>query len=155
MTDRVKFTIFYGMEDEEEIPSGTFPDTREEADEQENAEQVARLDAAWQAVPPCPPPGPPDWIPPGGEVFGIPLAGEFGIPLAGEETAIRRLNGYMTGQYAADPVERNCAVTVDGYVRQEKYDESVNEFNNPKAEVDRPESFLSTVSSRDDETMTI
>lgn len=146
MTDRVEFTIFYGMEDEEEIPSGTFPDTREEADERENAEQVAGLDAAWQAVPPCPPPGLPDWIPPGGEVRA---------PPAGEETVIRRSNGYMTGRYAAGPVERNCAVTVDGYVRREKYDESVNEFNNPKAKVDRPESFPSTVSSRDDETMTI
>lgn len=55
----------------------------------------------------------------------------------------------------ADPVERNRAVTVDGYVRREKHDESVNEFNNLKAEVDRLESFPSTVSSRDDEMMTI
>lgn len=134
MTDRVEFAIFYGMEDEEEIPSGTFPDTREEeADERENAEQAARLDAAWQAVPLCPPPCPPDWIPARGA---------------------RDMEDYRV-LTTADPVERNRSVTVDGYVRREKYDESVNEFNNLKSDVDRPESSPSTVSSRDDEMMTI
>lgn len=53
------------------------------------------------------------------------------------------------------PTERNCTVTIDGYVRQEKYDELVNDFNNLKAKVERLESFLSTVSSPDDEMMTI
>lgn len=152
--------------EEDEIPLGTFPDTQE--DVQESAEQAAEADrclgvttddrllnAAWEAVPP----GPPDvqenlWVPP-----------------AGEETTIRRLNGYMAEWDVADvphawgndyrvltideSPERNCTVTIDGYVRQEKYDELVNEFNNLKAKVDRLESFLSTVSSPDDEMMTI
>ena len=161
------------MEDEEEIPLGTFPETQE--DVQESAEQAAEadrclgvttddrlIDEAWQAVPP----GPVDWVPRGGEIW---------VPPAGEETTIRRLNGYMTERYVADvppawctrnlddyrvltmedPVERNCTVTIDGYVRQEKYDELVNDFNNLKAKVERLESFLSTVSSPDDEMMTI
>lgn len=177
MTDCVKFTIFYGME-EDEIPLGTFPDVQE--DVQESAEQAAEADrclgvttddrllnAAWEAVPP----GPPDvqeehWVPPAGELW---------TPPDGEASIIRRLNGYMTERYVADvppawgtrnlddyrvltmedPVERNCTVTIDGYVRQEKYDELVNDFNNLKAKVDRLESFLSTVSSPDDEMMTI
>lgn len=150
--------------EEDEIPLGTFPETQEEV--QEDPEQAAEADrclgvttddrllnAAWQAVPPGP-----IWTPP-----------------AGEATTLRRLNGYMTERYVADvppawtthdmedyrvltmaePVERNCTVTIDGYVRQEKYDELVNEFNNLKAKVDRLESFLSTVSSPDDEMMTI
>ena len=163
------------MEDEE-IPLGTFPDTQE--DVQENAEQAAEadrclgvttddrlVDAAWQAVPPCPPPGTPDWIPPGGEIW---------VPPAGEEINVRRLNGYMTERYVADvppawgtrnlddyrvltvgEPERNCTITIDGYVRQEKYDELVNDFNNLKAKVERLESFLSTVSPPEDEMMTI
>ena len=173
MTDCVKFTIFYGME-EDEIPLGTFPDTQE--DVQESAEQAAEADrclgvttddrllnAAWEAVPP----GPLDvqeehWVPPAGELW---------TPPDGEASIIRRLNGYMTERYVADvppawgndyrvltvtePDERNCTITIDGYVRQEKYDELVNEFNNLKAKVDRLESFLSTVSSPDDEMMTI
>lgn len=148
------------MEDDE-IPLGTFPNVQE--DVQESAEQAAEadrclgvttderlIDEAWQAVPP----GPPVWVPP-----------------AGEASIIRRLNGYMTERYVAntppawgndyrvltvdEPAERNCTVTIDGYVRQEKYDELVNDFNNLKAKVDRLESFLSTVSSPDDEMMTI
>ena len=150
--------------EEDEIPLGTFPETHE--DVQEDPEQAAEADrclgvttddrllnAAWEAVPP----GPPMWVPP-----------------AGEETTVRRLNGYMTERYVADapawgvrdmddyrvltigePDERNCTITIDGYVRQEKYDELVNDFNNLKAKVDRLESFLSTVSSPDDEMMTI
>ena len=51
--------------------------------------------------------------------------------------------------------ERNCTITIDGYVRQEKYDELVNDFNNLKAKVERLESFLSTVSPPEDEMMTI
>lgn len=175
MTDCVKFTIFYGMEDEEEIPLGTFPETQE--DVQEDPEQTAEADrclgvttderllnAAWEAVPP-------DvqeehWVPPAGEIW---------TPPAGETTTLRRLTGYMTDRYVADvppawgtrnmdeyrvltmdaPAERNCRITIDGYVRQEKYDELVNDFNNLKAKVDRLESFLSTVSSQDDEMMTI
>ena len=162
------------MEDEEEIPLGTFPETQE--DVQESAEQAAEadrclgvttddrlIDEAWQTVPPCPPDVQEEhWVPPGGEIW---------TPPAGEETIIRRLNGYMTERYVADvphawgndyrvltidePAERNCTVTIDGYVKQEKYDELVNEFNNLKAKVDRLESFLSTVSSPDDEMMTI
>ena len=177
MTDCVKFTIFYGME-EDEIPLGTFPETQEDVQEdilQEDPEQAAEADrclgvttddrllnAAWEAVPPTTA----DWVPPGGELW---------VPPDGEETIIRRLSGYMTERYVADvppawgtrnledyrvltidePPERNCTVTIDGYVRQEKYDELVNEFNNLKAKVDRLESFLSTVSSPDDEMMTI
>ena len=164
--------------EEDEIPLGTFPDTQE--DVQESAEQAAEADrclgvttddrllnAAWEAVPP----GPPDvqeehWVPPAGELW---------TPPDGEASTIRRLNGYMTERYVADvppawgtrnledyrvltigePDERNCTITIDGYVKQEKYDELVNEFNNLKAKVDRLESFLSTVSSPDDEMMTI
>lgn len=173
MTDCVKFTIFYGME-EDEIPLGTFPDTQEEV--QESAEQAAEADrclgvttddrllnAGWETVPP----GPPDvqedhWVPPAGEIW---------TPPDGEATTVRRLTGYMTERYVADvppawgndyrvltvgePDERNCTITIDGYVRQEKYDELVNDFNNLKAKVERLESFLSTVSSPDDEMMTI
>lgn len=164
------------MEDDE-IPLGTFPNVQE--DVQESAEQAAEADrclgvtpddrllnAAWEAVPP----GPLDvqeehWVPPAGEIW---------TPPDGEASIIRRLNGYMTERYVADapawgvrnmddyrvltidePAERNCTVTIDGYVRQEKYDELVNDFNNLKAKVDRLESFLSTVSSSDDEMMTI
>lgn len=164
--------------EEDEIPLGTFPETQE--DVQEDPEQAAEADrclgvttddrllnAAWEAVPP----GPPDvqeehWVPPAGELW---------VPPAGEETTVRRLTGYMTERYVADapgpwgarnlddyrvltmaePAERNCTITIDGYVRQEKYDELVNDFNNLKAKVDRLESFLSTVSSPDDEMMTI
>lgn len=147
--------------EEDEIPLGTFPDRQEEeADEQENAEQVARVNAAWETVPPA------DWVPPGGEIW---------VPPEGATTTVRRLNGYMTERYVADvppawgtrnlddyrvltmedPVERNCSITIDGYVRQEKYDELVKDFNNLKAKVDRLESFLSTVSPPDDEMMTI
>ena len=155
--------------EEDEIPLGTFPETPE--DVQESAEQAAEadrclgvtaddrlIDEAWQAVPPTTP----DWVPPGGELW---------VPPAGEASIIRRLNGYMTERYVADvppawendyrvltidePAERNCTITIDGYVRQEKYDELVNEFNNLKAKVDRLESFLSTVSSPDDEMMSI
>ena len=173
MTDCVKFTIFYDME-EDEIPLGTFPETQE--DVQESAEPAAEadrclgvttderlIDEAWEAVPP----GPLDvqeehWVPPAGEIW---------TPPDGEASIIRRLNGYMTERYVADvnpawgndyrvltvdePAERNCTITIDGYVKQEKYDELVNEFNNLKAKVDRLESFLSTVSSPDDEMMTI
>ena len=169
--------------EEDEIPLGTFPETQEDVQEdilQEDPEQAAEADrclgvttddrllnAAWEAVPP----GPPDvqeehWVPPAGELW---------TPPDGEASIIRRLNGYMTERYVADvppawgtrnlddyrvltmedPVERNCTVTIDGYVRQEKYDELVNDFNNLKAKVDRLESFLSTVSSPDDEMMTI
>lgn len=162
--------------EEDEIPLGTFPDTQ--ADVQESVEQSAEadrclgvttderlIDAAWRAVSPGPP-GPVNWIPPGGELW---------VPPDGETTTVRRLNGYMTERYEADvppawttrnmedyrvltvgePAERNCTITIDGYVRQEKYDELVNDFNNLKAKVDRLESFLSTVSSPDDEMMTI
>lgn len=180
MTDCVKFAIFYGME-EDEIPLGTFPDTQE--DVQESVEQTAeadrclgvteadRLEAAWEAVPP----DPPMWVPPGGEIFRAPPDPPMWVPPAGEEIPVRRLNGYMTERYVADvppawctrnlddyrvltvddSVERNCTITIDGYVRQEKYDELVNDFNNLKAKVERLESFLSTVSSPDDEMMTI
>ena len=131
--------------EEDEIPLGTFPETQE--DVQEDPEQAAEADrclgvttddrllyAAWEAVPP----GPPDvqenlWTPPDGEA-----------------SIIRRR--VLTVE---DPAERNCTITIDGYVRQEKYDELVNDFNNLKAKVDRLESFLSTVSSPDDEMMTI
>lgn len=159
--------------EEDEIPLGTFPDTQE--DIQEDLEQAAEadrclgvttddrlVDEAWQAVPP----DLPDWIPPGGEIW---------TPPDGETTTVRRLTGYMTERYVADvppawtthnmedyrvltmaePTERNCSITIDGYVRQEKYDELVNDFNNLKAKVDRLESFLSTVSPPDDEMMTI
>lgn len=162
--------------EEDEIPLGTFPDVQE--DVQEDPEQAAEADRclgvttderltdeAWQAVPPGPP-GPVDWVPPAGELW---------TPPDGEASIIRRLNGYMTERYVADvppawgtrnmedyrvltmaePAERNCSITIDGYVRQEKYDELVNDFNNLKAKVDRLESFLSTVSSPDDEMMTI
>ena len=140
--------------EEDEIPLGTFPDTQEAPEPPTEAE---RLEAAWEAVPP----GLPNWIPPGGEIW---------TPPAGEETTIRRLTGYMTERYEADvppawgadyrvltvgEPERNCSITIDGYVRQEKYDELVNDFNNLKAKVDRLEAFLSTVSSPDDEMMTI
>lgn len=176
MTGCVKFTIFYGMEDDE-IPLGTFPDTQEDilADVQECVEQTTEADrclgvttdnrllnAGWETVPT----GPVDWVPPGGEIW---------TPPDGEETTVRRLTGYMSERYAADapepwgarnledyrvltmgePAERNCTITIDGYVRQEKYDELVNDFNNLKAKVDRLESFLSTVSSPDDEMMSI
>lgn len=164
--------------EEDEIPLGTFPDTQE--DVQESVEQAAEADrclgvttddrlvnAGWEEVPP----GPLDvqenlWVPPGGEIW---------TPPAGEETTVRRLTGYMSERYAADapvtwtthnmedyrvltmdePAERNCTITIDGYVKQEKYDELVNDFNNLKAKVDRLESFLSTVSSPDDEMMSI
>lgn len=103
--------------------------------------------------------------PPGGEIY---------VPSVGEEITVRRLNGYMTEQHVADvppgwvirdmedyrilttgEPERNCSMVIDGYVRQEKYDELVNDFNNLKAKVDRLESFLSTVSSPDEEMMLI
>lgn len=156
--------------EEDEIPLGTFPETQE--DVQEDPEQAAEADrclgvttddrllnAAWEAVPP----GPPD------------VQEEHWTPPDGEASIIRRLTGYMTERYVADapgpwgarnlddyrvltvedPAERNCTITIDGYVKQEKYDELVNDFNNLKAKVDRLESFLSTVSSPDDEMMTI
>ena len=134
------------------------------------------VNAGWEEVPPAPTPGgevftweptnTSDWVPPGGEIWA---------PPAGEATTVRRLTGYMTERYMADvppawttrnledyrvltmgePAERNCTITIDGYVKQEKYDELVNDFNNLKAKVDRLESFLSTVSSPDDEMMTI
>lgn len=143
--------------EEDEIPLGTFPDNQEEV--QEDPEQAAEADrclgvttddrlinAAWETVPP-----------------------------EGATTTVRRLNGYMTERYVTDalpawgtrdmedyrvltmedPVERSCSITIDGYVRQEKYDELVKDFNNLKAKVERLESFLSTVSSPDDEMMTI
>lgn len=153
--------------EEDEIPLGTFPDTQEEVQEDPEPTEADRIDEAWQTVPP----GPLDvqeehWVPPAGELW---------TPPDGEASIIRRLNGYMTERYVADvppawgtrnmedyrvltmaePAERNCTITIDGYVRQEKYDELVNEFNNLKAKVDRLESFLSTVSSPDDEMMTI
>lgn len=165
--------------EEDEIPLGTFPDTQE--DVQESVEQAAEADrclgvttddrllnAAWEEVPPTPIPG--------GEVFTWePLNPPLWVPPAGEETTVRRLTGYMTERYVADapgpwgvrnlddyrvltveePAERNCTITIDGYVRQEKYDELVNDFNNLKAKVDRLESFLSTVSTPDDEIMAI
>lgn len=154
--------------EEDEIPLGTFPDTQEEVQEDPEPTEEASVttddrlvDEAWQAVPP----DLPDWIQPGGELW---------VPPEGA-TTVRRLTGYMTERYEADvppawttrnledyrvltvgePDERNCTITIDGYVRQEKYDELVNEFNNLKAKVDRLESFLSTVSSPDDEMMTI
>lgn len=163
--------------EEDEIPLGTFPDVQESIEQAAEADRCLGvttddrlIDEAWQTVPPCPqavPPCPPDvqeehWVPPGSELW---------VPPAGEASIIRRLNGYMTERYVADvpsawendyrvltidePAERNCTITIDGYVRQEKYDELVNEFNNLKAKVDRLESFLSTVSSPDDEMMTI
>lgn len=161
--------------EEDEIPLGTFPGTQEEV--QEDPEQAAEADrclgvttddrllnAVWEAVPP----GPVDWIPPGGDIWTP-------VPPADATTHVRRLTGYMTERYVADvppawgtrnledyrvltmtePADRTCTVTIDGYVRQEKYDELVNDFNNLKAKVDRLESFLSTVSSPDDEMMTI
>lgn len=161
--------------EEDEVPLGTFPETQE--DVQESAEQTAEADrclgvttdaqllnAAWEAVPP----GPVDWIPPAGEIWTP-------VPPADAATTIRRVTGYTTPRYVADApvmwdnrdtesyrvltlddsVERNCTVTIDGYVRQEKYDELVKDFNNLKAKVDRLESFLSTVSSPDDEMLTI
>ena len=165
--------------EEDEILLGTFPDTQE--DVQEDPEQAAEADrclevttddrlvnAGWEEVPPTPIPG--------GEVFTWePLNPPLWVPPAGEETTVRRLTGYMSERYAADapvtwtthnmedyrvltmdePAERNCTITIDGYVKQEKYDELVNDFNNLKAKVDRLESFLSTVSSPDDEMMSI
>lgn len=157
--------------EEDEIPLGTFPDNQEEV--QEDPEQAAEADrclgvttddrlinAAWETVPPA------DWVPPGGEIW---------VPPEGATTTVRRLNGYMTERYVTDalpawgtrdmedyrvltmedPVERSCSITIDGYVRQEKYDELVKDFNNLKAKVDRLESFLSTVSPPEDEMMTI
>lgn len=161
--------------EEDEVPLGTFPDRQENV--QENAEQAAETDrclrvttdarllnAAWEAVPG----GTADWVPPGGEIWTP-------VPPADATTAIRRVTGYVTSRYAADapvmwdnrdaenyrvltmaePVDRTCSITIDGYVRQEKYDELVKDFNNLKAKVDRLESFLSTVSTPDDEMMTI
>lgn len=162
------------MEDDE-IPLGTFPDTQE--DVQESVEQTAEADrclgvtaddrlvnAGWEEVPP----GPVDWAPPGGEIWTP-------VSPADATTTIRRLTGYMSERYTAEapvtwtthnmedyrvltlgePAERNCTITIDGYVKQEKYDELVNDFNNLKAKVDRLESFLSTVSTPDDEMMSI
>lgn len=158
--------------EEDEVPLGTFPETQE--DIQEDPEQAAEadrclgitaddrlIDEAWSTVPPAPV----DWIPPAGELW---------VPPEGA-TTIRRLTGYTTARYVADapepwgarnledyrvltmdePSERSCSITIDGYVKQEKYDELVKDFNNLKAKVDRLESFLSTVSTPDDEMMTI
>lgn len=151
--------------EEDEIPLETFPYVQESTERSAEADRCLGvttgdrlIDEAWQAVPPSPPDVQEDyWVP------------------TGDVTTIRRLTGYMTERNVADmpetwstrdmgdyrvltlgePAERNCALTIDGYVKQEKYNELVNDFNNLKAKVDRLESFLSTVSSPDDEMMAI
>ena len=55
---------------------------------------------------------------------------------------------------ASEP-ERNNTITIEGYVRQEKYDELVEKFNALSEKVNHLEEFLSTVSPQDEEMLSI
>ena len=55
---------------------------------------------------------------------------------------------------ASEP-ERNTTITIEGYVRQEKYDELVEKFNTLSEKVNHLEEFLSTVSPQDEEMLSI
>lgn len=85
---------------------------------------------------------------------------------------VRRINGYMSTRwadeatnpwvvdrgemltFASEPTITNT-ITIEGYVRQEKYDELVEKFNALSEKVNHLEEFLSTVSPQDEEILSI